>query len=59
MPKAYGKSSGKDSYAKRGSVGMKSGGGGKGGGDQFFKNCTMKNKEGVGSKLNIDRRQPS
>lgn len=59
--KAYGGSMSKDSYSgQRGSVGVKSSNkGGSHGGDQFFKNRTMQNTEGLAKKSNIARRQPS
>ena len=60
--KVYGKSMSKDSYSgQRGNVGVKTSAkyGSKGGTDQFFKNRTMQNMEGVGKKLNISRQQPS
>lgn len=62
MPKsAYGAKGSKESYSgQRGNVGVSSGSkGGSKGGDQFFKNPTMQNKEGVAKKSNIVRRQPS
>ncbi len=63
MPKgkAYGNDSDKSSYSgKRGNVGVKSSSkGGSHGGDQFFKNRTMQNQEGVKDKSSISRQQPS
>lgn len=64
MPKdksTYGAKGSKDSYSgQRGNVSTSSKDGYKsGGGDQFFKNPTMQNKEGVLKKSHIVRRQPS
>ncbi len=62
MPKGtYGAKGSKDSYSgQRGNVGVKSANkGGSKGGEQFFKNSTMQNKEGVAKKSHIVRRQPS
>ncbi len=66
MPKnsAYGAKGSKDSYdGQRGNVstgpGPRSGGGGSKGGEQFFRNRTMQNTEGVMKKSTIKRNQPS